>query len=262
MGSEMCIRDRPTRTGNFVTKYDSKTGKPVQLEEVKFGDDVKLVDAGGNVRSGFDFAVDPSEVRGSPEYRTRVKQATGNIEKQLDQMREEFDIFDKESGAASTQILSSTNSQKVAEWAVDNGVSPDELGGLVESAYQNAINERRQDGAKPRNLVPYLQQLVIREQIGGNADAFMAKDQPKEGTPQYVSARKMKQLNQLASVKLKQMGLKGGVSDLSNMFYTEALDDWNSLDPATKKTWQGKAQGDENGFYLFAENMLEMGEFG
>ena len=142
------------------------------------------------------------------------------------------------------------------------GVSPDQLGGLVSSAYQNAINEKRQDGAKPRNLVPYLQQLVIREQIGGNANAFQAKDQPKDGEPQFVNARKMKQLNQLASSKLQQVGHQGKVSDLSNMFYTEVLDDWNALDAQTKKVWQGKANGDENGFYLFARNMLEIGEFG
>ena len=251
----------PEKTGNFVTKYDNN-GKPVQLEEVKIGKSTYLQDKNGNIRSGFDFSTDPSEVRGTKEYRTRVKEATGQIEKQLDQMREEFDIFDKESGAASTQILSSTNSQKISEWAVDNGVSPDQLGGLVSSAYQNAINEKRQDGAKPRNLVPYLQQLVIREQIGGNADAFKAKDQPKKGEPQFVSARKMKSLNQLASSILKQQGYKGGVSDLSNMFYTEALDDWNALDAATKKQWQREAEGDENGFYLFAENMLTTGAFG
>ena len=89
----------PERTGKFVTKYDSKTGKPIQLEEVKFGKDVKLMDANGNVRSGFGFATDPSEVRGSPECRTRVKQATGNIEKQLKEMREEFDIYDEEKGS-------------------------------------------------------------------------------------------------------------------------------------------------------------------
>ena len=245
----------PERTGNFVTKYDNN-GKPVQLEEVKIGKSTYLQDKNGNIRSGFDFSTDPSEVRGTKEYRTRVKEATGQIEKQLDQMREEFDIYDKQTGEASTQILSSTNSQKISEWAVDNGVSPDQLGGLVESAYQNAINEKRQDGSTPRNLVPYLQQLVIREQIGGNAGAFKGK------TQEFVSAKKMKSLNQLASATLKQMGHQGGVSDLSNIFYTEALDDWNALDAATKKQWESDALGDENGFYLFAENMLTTGAFG
>ena len=93
----------PERTGNFVTKYD-KSGKPVQLEEVKVGKSTYLQDKNGNIRSGFDFATDPSEVRGSPEYRTRVKQATGNIESQLKEMRDSFDIYDKEKGDASTDI--------------------------------------------------------------------------------------------------------------------------------------------------------------
>jgi len=248
----------PERTGNFVTKYDSK-GKPVQLEEVKVGKSTYLQDAQGNIRSGFDFKADPSEVRGSPEYRTRVKQATSNIEGQLKEMRDTFDVYDKESGGANTDILPSTNANKVAQWAVDNGVSPDELGGLVESAYHDAINDKRQDGSRARDLVPYLQQLVVRQQVGGNSEVFKSKDQAKDGPPKYVNPAKLQKLNAAASNLLKSMGHKGGVNDLSNIFYTEALKDWNGLDADTKKQWQRKAQGDESGFYLFAEHMLTVG---
>ena len=248
----------PERTGNFVTKYDSK-GKPVQLEEVKVGKSTYLQDAQGNIRSGFDFKTDPSEVRGSPEYRTRVKTATTNIKSQLTEMRDAFDVYDKETGGANTDILPTTSANKVAEWAVDNGVSPDELGGLVESAYHDAINDKRQDGSRARDLVPYLQQLVVRQQVGGNSAVFQSKDQPKDGPPKYVNPSKLKTLNAAASNLLKSMGHKGGVNDLSNIFYTEALKDWNGLDADTKKQWQRKALGDESGFYLFAENMLTTG---
>ena len=246
----------PTRTGNFVTRYD-KRGKPVQLEEVKVGDNTLLQDAQGNVRSGFDFAADPSEVRGSPEYRTRIKQSTGQIETQLNEMRKAFDTFQTADGEGSkTDILPSTNSSKIAEWAVDNGVSPDELGGLVESAYHDALNDRRQDGGRARNLVPYLQQLVVRKSVGGNAEVFHAKGQSGDGPPQYVNPKKLQKLNAAAGSVLKNMGHQGTVNDLSNIFYTEALKDWNGLDADTKKQWGRKALKDESGFYLFAQDLL------
>ena len=250
----------PERTGKFVTRYDSKSGKPVQLEEVKVGDNVLLQDAQGNVRSGFEFASDPSEVRGSPEYRTRVKASQGQITTQLEEMRQAFDVFKTDKGeGAKTDILPATNSAKIAEWAIDNGVSPDELGGLVESAYHDALNDQRQDGSRARNLVPYLQQLVIRQSVGGNANVFQSKEQPKEGPPSYVNPQKLQKLNRNAGFVLKQLGHQGGVQDLANIFYTEALKDWNALDKETKEQWNRKALADESGFYKFADNMLTQG---
>ena len=114
----------PERTGNFVTKW-TKDGKQVQLEEVKVGDSTYLADKDGNIKSGFDYVTDPPEVRGSKEYRTRVKTATGNIEGQLKEMRETFDVFDKEKGSAKTDILPSTNANKIAQWAVDMERDPE-----------------------------------------------------------------------------------------------------------------------------------------
>ena len=254
------VGEAPKRTGNFVTKYDNKTGKQVQLEEVKIGDSTYLADANGNIRSGFDFSADPSTIRGSKEYRTRVKEATGGIEKQLKEMREEFDIYDEEKGAASTDILPTTNANKVAQWAVDNGVSPDQLGGLVSSAYQDAINDKRQDGSRARDLVPYLQQLVVRQKVGGNASAFHAKSQPKDGPPRFVNPRKMQALNHKAYEWLASKGKTGGVEDLSNLVYTAALEDWNGLAKADRDTWNDGADDDINGFYDYVTHRLTLGD--
>ena len=249
----------PERTGNFVTKYD-KNGKQVQLEEVKIGDSTYLADKDGNIKSGFDYVADPSEVRGSKEYRTRVKTATSNIESQLKEMRETFDVFDKEKGSATTDILPTTNANKVAQWAVDNGVSPDQLGGLVSSAYQDAINDKRQDGSRARDLVPYLQQLVVRQKVGGNASAFHAKSQPKDGPPRFVNPRKMQALNHKAYEWLASKGKTGGVEDLSNLVYTAALEDWNGLAKADRDTWNDGADDDINGFYDYVTHRLTLGD--
>ena len=103
---------------------------------------------------------------------------------------------------------------------MDNGVSPDQLGGLVSSAYQDAINDKRQDGSRARDLVPYLQQLVVRQKVGSNATAFHAKDQPKDGPVRYINPRKVATLNNAAYKWLAGKGHKGTVNDLSNLVYT------------------------------------------
>ena len=175
-------------------------------------------------------------------------------------MRETFDVLDKEKGSATTDILPTTNANKVAQWAVDNGVSPDQLGGLVSSAYHDAINDKRQDGSRARDLVPYLQQLVVRQKVGSNASAFHAKDQPKDGPPRFINARKVAELNQAAYNWLASKGHKGGVDDLSNLVYTAALEDWNGLDADTKKQWNKRALGDVNGFYNYVEHRLKLGD--
>ena len=175
-------------------------------------------------------------------------------------MRETYDVFDKEKGSAKTDILPTTNANKVAQWAVDNGVSPDQLGGLVESAYHDALNDKRQDGSRARDLVPYLQQLVVRQKVGSNAAAFQAKDQPKDGPARYVNPRKMQVLNTKAYEWLASKGHKGGVEDLSNLVYTAALEDWNKLDADTKAQWNKRAVGDVNGFYDYVTNRLTVGD--
>jgi len=244
-------------SNDYTTLYNKRSGQPTKLQEVELANGNKAyMDEQGRIRSGFEFGDDPSVVRGTKEYRARVKNATTNIGNQLDEMRKTFDIFDKESGSAKTDILPSTNASKISEWAIENGVNPEELGGLVESAYHDALNDNRQDGSRARDLVPYLNQLVIRQQVGGNADVFKSKNQPKNGPASYVNAAKLQKLNTAAAGVLRRMGKQGGTSDLSNLFYTEALKDWNSLDPDTKELWGRKAQSDESGFYLFAENML------
>ena len=250
----------PERTGNFVTKW-TKNG-PVQLEEVKVGDNTLLQDANGNIRSGFEFKDDESSIRGSPAWKDRVKQSIGGVKEQLTELRDAFDVFETETGKGSkTDILPATNATKVAEFAADNDIHADQLGGLIESAVHNAINDAGPGKPRARNLVPYLRQLAVRQIVPGNAEVFHAKEQPKDksGPPNYVSTEKLQILNQAAANKLKSLGHRGGVQDLSNMLYTETLKDWNQLDADTKKQWDRKALGDESGYYLFTQDLLLKG---
>ena len=237
----------PEMTGKYKTMY-TEAGKKVVVQEVKVGDNTILVDDKGNQVNGY-------ALQGkSPEERhAYMKEHQGAVEKQIEEMRKTFDVQDD---FAKTDILSTTNSKKVVEWAVANDVDPAELGGLVESAYHDAMNDRRQDGSRARNLVPYLNQLVIRQSIPGGSEVFKLADQPKDGHPAYVNTAKLQKLNLAASNKLKGMGHKGSTQDLANMFYTEALKDWNAMTPAVHAEWNRKAGKDVNGFYLYAEHML------
>jgi len=52
------------------------------------------------------------------------------------------------------------------------------------------------------------------------------------------------------------MGKNGNTQDLANLFYNEALRDWNGMDDEEQTRWNRKARDDESGFYLFANDML------
>lgn len=237
----------PEMTGNYKTMY-TNSGKKVVVQEVKVGDNTILVDDKGNQVNGYAL-----QGKSPEEKHAYMKEHQGAVEKQITEMRKTFDV---QEDFAKTDILPTTNSKKIVEWAVANDVDPAELGGLVESAYHDAMNDRRQDGSRARNLVPYLNQLVIRQSIPGGSEVFKLTEQPKDGHPAYVSAVKLQKLNLAASNKLKGMGHKGSTQDLANMFYTEALKDWNSMTPGVHAEWNRKATKDVNGFYLFAEHML------
>ena len=130
----------------------------------------------------------------------------------------------------------------ITDWNVEsddvkNGVNPEEISGLVESAYHNALNDRRQDGARVRDLTPYLNQLVIRQSVGGSADVFRT-NVGESGPPQYIDTEKMAVLNNFASTSLKRQGFKGNSQDLANQVYTAAITDWNVESDDVKKEWE------------------------
>ena len=242
------------RTGNFKTFY--KNGKAYKAEELKQGDQTVWMTPDGR-QIDATFQDDPARVKGTKEYDTRVKNFRTVTGDQLKSLRNQFDRFGEgENVNYKTDINPHTSAGKIAEWAADNNVDPNELAGLVESAYHDAINDNRQDGSRARDLVPYLNQLVIRHRVGGNADAFLAKGYEGDGPKQYVNASKLATLNAGAAGVLRSMGKEGDTDDLANLFYNEALRDWNDLGPDAQKKWNRNANDDESGFYLFATDML------
>ena len=237
----------PTMTGEFEKMY-TESGKEIVVQKAKVGDNTIYVDENGR-------QVNPYKLQNmSKEDRHQyIKTHSGDYAKQIEEFRKQYDIKDDYSV---TDISPHVNGKEVAEWALKNGIDPAEMGPLLDSALHEAVNDRRQDGSRARSVVPYLNQLVIRQKVPGGADLFTVKPADEEGPAQYVNAAKVQKLNTAAGNKLKSMGHKGGTQDLANIFYTEAAKDWNALPEPVRKQWNKRAGDDVNGFYLFVEDML------
>ena len=242
-------------TGQYQDFYGP--GGKITAEKVKVGkDQYKWVGPNGQVVDGRRFNQDPSNVRGTPEYRTRINSSTKQVEGVLDGLRSTFDKQGTgDETFYKTDVVPAAQAGKIAEWAASNNVAPEEMAGLVESAYHNAINDKRQDGARVRDLTPYLNQLVIRQSVGASSEVFRTNP-GADGPPQYLDTEKMTVMNRVASDLLKSKGFKGGSQDLANQFYTAAISDWNKLPAGVKKDWERKANKGENGFYHFAQDYL------
>ena len=242
-------------TGEYKTFYDS--GKAVKAEKFKVGKSTAWsTDGGKTFLDGSKFKQNPVEVKGTKEWNSRIKDYRNVTTDQLKSLRSQFDKYAVDDDTFyKTDINPSTSAGKIAEWAADNNVAPEKLSGLVESAYHDAINDKRQDGSRARSLVPYLNQLIIRQKVG-NPDIFLAKgfDPEDKGAKQYVNAQKLQSLNNSVAHVMKGKGKKGGTQDLANLFYNAALRDWNKLSTKEQEKYIGSALDDESGFYKFVES--------
>ena len=119
------------------------------------------------------------------------------------------------------------------------------------------MNDDRQDERRVRDLVPYLNNLVIRNQVT-SPQAFLLDDQPDKGPAKYIDGEKMASLNRAAATLMNSVGKKGNEKQLTNLFYDAVISDWNQLTTKEQENWQSKAKGSGvNGFYLYAQSIAE-----
>ena len=240
-----------TRTGTYKTFY-GPGGTQIKAEQVKVGKSSYWM-AGDKIIDGTKFNENPANVKGTKEWQSKFNDYKKETASQLKELKSTFGSFKGTDGSTKyvTDITPTTSAHKIAEWADKNGVEPNKLQGLVESAYHDAINDKRQDGSRARDLVPYLNQLIIRQKTG-TPDAFVAKGyEPGDGPKQYINASKLSLLNDGAATMMKNAGKQGTSQDLANQFYTAAIKDWNALDTKQQERYMSKALDDENGFYVF-----------
>ena len=244
------------RTGTYKTFYGG--GKQVKAEQVKVGDQTYWVDANGKRVDGTQFTDDPTSVKGTKEYRDRINTYRSVTTDQLKSLRNQFDkIGVGDNISYLTDINPATSAGEISKWAMKNNVDPEELAGLVESAYHDALNDDRQDERRVRDLVPYLNNLVIRNQVT-SPQAFLLDDQPDKGPAKYIDGEKMASLNRAAATLMNSVGKKGNEKQLTNLFYDAVISDWNQLTTKEQENWQSKAKGSGvNGFYLYAQSIAE-----
>ena len=191
------------------------------------------------------------KVPGTKAYNDRVKGNINIAKDQITSLRTQFGGRGKDSDDKTiyaTDINPSTQAGEIAKWAAKNDVNQEELAGLIESAYHDALNDERQDGKKVRDLTPYLNQLVVRKLVG-NPDIFRT---PEGG---LVAADKLANVNNVIKNQLPE---GSNVTAIANQYYNSALEEWNALGEEGQKRYNDRANDGENGFYVFIANDLKV----
>ena len=250
-------------TGDSKTVYNKDTGKKHRAIKQKRGDSYIWTVNGEPILDNPKWEVDEYNIPNTKEYNTRIKSAGATYTGQLEELRNSFDKVDDGSGKVfyNTELSPKTSGPKIAEWSVQNNIDPERLGGLIEQAYHEMINDTRQDGKKPRAIVPYLNQLVIRELAPGSIDPWVAKGDDGKGEREYIAAGKMAALNQsireaIVEAQRADPSYTGNVHDEVNNFYNHVLNQWRKLSQEDRDQWQRSATDDVNGFFLYVQDQL------
>ena len=238
-----------------------KDGKTFRAQKYTVGKNSYWSADGGKSPINNSYHENADEVKGTKEYNQRISSESKSNISVIKGLQERFDELKGKDGKPSTfktEISPSLQGKKVAEWAAKNGVDAAQAGSLIEQAYHNAISDAANTGRKPRDLVPYLNSLIIRETTG-TPELFKVKED-KSGVT-YVSGAKMATLNKNV---LALAGRNNKLSDKSNIsklnqFWTLAQSKWTKLDPEVRENWNDKAGDDTTGFYEYVINTIPKG---
>ena len=254
------VAEPATLTGQDEVYYDPDSGRSFTVLQYKRGDNTYLSADGGS------SIFDPSKYhKGTKDqYDSAFNSYSKTIADDLKEMQGRWGTFKDKEGATqySTDIVSGTEGRKIAEWANKNGVDQARIGGLMQQAYRDAVNEAQASGGKtrPSTLVPYLNSLIIREKTGTpglfvtNPDAVV-----KGAQPVFVAGEHMAAANKSI---LSLSGLSTDLNDKRNIdklnnFWTYAQSQWDNLDDDVRKQYNRQAKGTNvTGFYKYVQNQL------
>lgn len=236
-------------------------GKPTTLFEGEDANGNKvLVNPKGKPVDVTKYETDPYKVTGTKEHRQRINDYRNITAKQLLELEKRDGSMQGDKGTMyRTNIKPQTAAGEIAEWATQAGVPPEELAGLVQSAYTDAINFSGSSGTRASDIRPFLNQLVIRTSAGGSADLFKTGETTKDGKELYIDADKMANINSAIKARLEAKGSEKDIHDVANQYYTALVPEWNKLEDKQKK-WNNLANKGENGFYVFLANRLGLDE--
>jgi hypothetical protein len=242
-----------TQTGILKTFYDEK-GNEVRAQQMQNGDNKFYVDGSGKQINPLAY----SETKPA-DREAKITEAMGGVEAIVGDLRDQYSK-DPESGQYSNAVIPSVDARKIAEWAVKNGVPPEQMGSVIDAAYHDMMNSKG-GGREVRSLVPFIRQNVIRQKLTNNAGAFIVEPAADGKPAEYVAPHLLETLNRRASGFLESAGMAGNATNLSNQFYTAAMSDWNALTADERKKFNDGAGEGANGFYEFADDWLQNNNF-
>ena len=116
---------------------------------------------------------DPKIVVGSDAFNKETRAQAGTVSKiikeqmtRIDETIKKTDTLGSKKKTYITNIAPEGDAYNVALWARKNGYDMEQLGGQISLAYEMAIADSQNRNIKARTLVPYLEQLEIRNESG------------------------------------------------------------------------------------------------
>ncbi len=241
---------------NPTLVQDKKTGKQIKayVAQDKTGNKV-YVTAGGKPINPEQYETDPYRVKGSKEYNERQYKAQSVAADTFKSLQKQFGTFGEgEDKRTFTDLNPRTAAHHVGQWAAANNIDPNEAGVLLDQAYADMRNYAKASGKRPRDIRPFLNQLVIRTRTG-TPELFEAKGSTPEN-PQWVDAGKMALLNNKVADVMKLNKVEGNVSDIANLFMNKKIQEWTGLDQEVRDKYDAMANDHESGFYVFVADKL------
>ena len=245
----------------LITIADTNGKKRKVYAAVDGAGNKSYTDTNGKPIDTAGYETEQSNIKDTPEYRNRVETTSKSFAKVFKELEDREGSFDDEGNVTyTTGIIPGVAGREAVDWAVKNGVPQEEIGGLLQSAYMDAINFSKASGTTPKDIKPFLNQLVIRHKAGASVDLFALKTDDKKAPKQYVDASKLANVNAAIAKTLKDKGVDAKVSDIASQYYDSVVPAWNKLSPTVREKWESRANDGENGFYVFIANRLGIDE--
>lgn len=258
---------KPVNPTGTKEMWYSPEGKRIQAEKYKVGDAYIWSADGGRTAIPSAWHQDAARVPNTDKYNDRIKSEAPQIKDTLKELREDTDFGDKSvSGSDNlgtkktsykTAIRPSYAAQEVAMWAAKNGIDVASASTYARTAYEMALAAANED-TKPSSLIPYLNQLKIRQDTG-ITELFNATVNDK------VVPMDSGKIEGLSTMFLRRAGREGAVSDGTNrdavnQFWTQAAAIWAQKvqeNPAIVDEYKDQALPGETAFYVYARTQLQ-----
>ena len=267
------------RQGVYQDWYGrGKNGKPIKItvEKVHVGTgdkkQVKWIGPDGKEYRKEDFSLEESDYPKSDAYLEKNKTYKESMVKLINDIRlKKGRRGEKEGGGwnYATDVTPELAAEHAVTWARENNIDLSRLGGIVDMAMRDMINQspsERADGRKPEYITGYLNSAIIK-QAGGEPGLFQVD--PSNPAAGGVNAKEFAKMQRNIGYLLLQSGQSDSLTDISNYVNTYA-ELWNgtatyegkphpeNLSDADRKKWEGKGLKDTTPFFEYLQNEIAL----